>query len=169
MCRMRARDCWGGDRTASWRNASVLPRCATTSFSSSPPTTPNPNPSNLKVFGGGGGDVVPLVSRHTTAAMSSTPYYSLNPWTLLMRRTFVGWFFTAIFCGDWLSICAGAFSESAHDPSSPWFSPSCSSPSSRTPHVLEFPRGLAQEPVLFKNRFSISGGQLPVLFFPRSL
>ena len=55
--------------------------------------------------------------------MSSTPYYSLNPWTLLMRRTFVGWFFTAIFCGDWLSLCAGAFSESAHDPSSPWFSP----------------------------------------------
>ena len=83
-----------------------------------------------------------------------------------MRKTFVGWFFTAIFCGDWLSLCAGAFSESAHDPSSPWFSPSCSSPSSRTPHVLEFPRGLAQEPVLFENRFSISGGQLPVLFLP---
>jgi len=84
-----------------------------------------------------------------------------------MRKTFVGWFFTAIFCGDWLYLYAPAPSPSlTHDPSSPWFSPSCFSPSSRTPHVLEFPRGLAQEPVLFENRFSISGGQLPVLFLP---
>ena len=168
MCRMRARDCWGGDRTASWRNASVLPRCATTSFSSSPPTTPNPNPSNLKVFGGGGGDVVPLVSRHTTAAMSSTPCYSLNPWTLLMRKTFVGWFFTAIFCGDWLYLYAPAPSPSlTYDPSSPWFSPSCFCIIQNTTRT-RIPSWSSAGTSYFQNRFFTSGWPLPVVS-PRSL
>ena len=128
----------------SQETASFPPRCATTPFSSNPPTTLILNSSILKVFGEGGGDVVTSVSRLTTATMSSTPCYFLNPWTILMRKTFVGWFFTAIFCGDWLYLYAPAPSPSlTHDPSSPWFSPSCFSPSSRTPHVLEFPRGLA--------------------------
>ena len=87
-----------------------------------------------------------------------------------MKKTFIGWFCTAIFCGDWLHLYAPAPSPSlTYDPSSPWFSPSCFLPSSRTPHVLEFPRGLALEPVLLKTGFPYPVDSFRFYFSPVAL
>ena len=50
-----------GDRTVRQEIAAFPPRCATTPFGSSPPTTRIQNSWSSKFFGEGGSDVLPLL------------------------------------------------------------------------------------------------------------
>ena len=73
-----------------------------------------------------------------------------------MTKTFVGWFSrTAIFCGDWFSICAGAFPES-HT----WSILTMV----QLPHVFVSSRNTTRTriPSWIQNRFCTSGWPLPV-------
>ena len=84
------------------------------------------------------------------------PLLLSEPLDHLMTKTFVGWFSrTAIFL-RWLviSICAGAFPESHTWPILTMVQLPHVFVSSRTPHVLEYPRGLLLEPVISKTGFA---------------
>ena len=113
------------------------------------------------------------MSYYCRSTTSSTPYYLLKPWTWVNKTiywaVFSSWGRTAIFLWwEASSICAGAFPVYhiwpflTMDQLPHVFVPS------RTPLVLEFPCGLELEPVISKNRLSMSGRLLPVVS-PRSL
>ena len=100
------------------------------------------------------------MSYYCRSTTSSTPYYFLKPWTWVNKTiywaVFSSWGRTAIFCGERLHLYAPAPFPVYHI----WpiltmeqlphvFVPS------RTPLVLEFPCGLALEPVISKTGYSL--------------
>ena len=92
------------------RNSPFPPQCVTTSFCSSPPTTLIQNsPSSKPLVKEGGGRCYLCCSSHYCLHCQYYPLLLSEPLDYLMTKTFVGRFpRTAIFCGDWSSICAGA-------------------------------------------------------------
>ena len=170
MCRMRSWSCWDGDCTACQKFASFPPQCVTTPFCSSPPTTLILNsPSSKPLVKEGGGRCYLCCSSHYLLHRQYYPLLLSEPLDYLMTKTFVGWFpRTAIFCGDWFSICAGAFPES-HT----WSILTMV----QLPHVFVSSRNTTRTRIpswsiagtsYFQNRFFTSGWPLPVVS-PRSL
>ena len=118
---------WEGDRTARQETAAFPPRCATTPFGGSPPTTLIQSSwSSKSLVKEGVTYCLCCMSYYCRSTASSTPYYFLKPWTIGQQKPFFGRFLILrphchFLWWEASSICAGAFFPSnTYDPSSPW-------------------------------------------------
>ena len=81
--------CWEGDRTVRQEIASFPPRCATTPFGSSPPTTLILNSwSSKSLVKEGVTYYLCCLSYYCRSTTSSTPYYFLKPWTMVNKNRY---------------------------------------------------------------------------------
>ena len=156
MCRIRAWSCWDGDCTACQKFASSPPQCVTTLFGSSPPTTLILNSPSLKSLVKEGGTLLLLLLVLLLVLLRVVPpatFWTPGP---LDDKNLCWVIFSHCHSLRWLviSICAGAFPESHIWSILTMVQLPHVFASSRTPHVLEYPRGLLLEPVISKTGFA---------------